>query len=95
MSAKVLLLVALVILTLSCMELPEWAGVYNDASNDFAIAPSKPALAGVASAQSTPQPRDWYVEKSVRTSGKITSAQGTLLFHDSSLLRELINIQRK
>ena len=45
MRGKVVLIIVFLILALPCMELPEWAGMYDDASNDFALAPSGPDLA--------------------------------------------------
>jgi hypothetical protein len=39
MRARLLFLVALIVLTLPCMEVPDWAGMTGDPSNDFAVSP--------------------------------------------------------
>ena len=41
MKVGLLLVVALVTLSLPCIELPECAGMYDDVSNDFIVAPSR------------------------------------------------------
>ena len=43
MRVGLFLIVALIALSLPCMELPELAGMYNDASNDFFVLPLRAA----------------------------------------------------
>ena len=37
MKVRLLLVVVLVSLSLPCIELPEWAGIFDDVSNDFVV----------------------------------------------------------
>jgi hypothetical protein len=41
MKVRLLLVVVLVSLSLPCIELPEWAGIFDDVSNDFIVVPSR------------------------------------------------------
>ena len=41
MKVRLLLVVVLASLSLACIELPEWAGIFDDVSNDFIVVPSR------------------------------------------------------
>ena len=41
MKVRLLLVVVLASLSLLCIELPEWAGIYDDVSNDFIVVASR------------------------------------------------------
>ena len=40
MRARLLLIITLVVVALPCMEVPDWAGITGDSSNDFVVSPT-------------------------------------------------------
>lgn len=62
MRVNLFLIVAIVALSLPCVELPEWAGMYDDASNDFVLLPSRVEAPIFATAGSTPRLRAGHVD---------------------------------
>jgi hypothetical protein len=95
MRVKFVLIVVLVILALPCMEIPEWAGMYDDASNDFVLAPSKTELAGDTVGRSATHLPARRVTRSSRMIAITASSISTLVSHETHLLPNLVNVQKK
>lgn len=94
MRVKFFLIVALVIFTLPCMELPAWAGMFDDASNDFVLAPSKRELAGHR-ARRVVRPRGSNESQRTLTVVITSIAAGNIGPVETHFLPDLVNVQRK
>jgi hypothetical protein len=94
MRVKFFLIVALVVFTLPCMEFPEWAGIYDDASNDFVLAPTRTELANNL-ARRIARPRRSNESPRTLTVAIAPTAIGNIAPIHTLFLPDLINIQRK
>ena len=94
MRVKFFLIVALVIFTLPCMEFPEWAGIYNDASNDFVLAPTRTELANNPARRIVRPRRSNEIQRTVTVMIAPTAIGNITPIH-AHLLPDLVNIQRK
>jgi len=94
MRVKFFLIVALVIFTLPCVELPAWAGMYDDASNDFVLAPSRRELAGHR-ARRVVRPQGSNESQRTLTVVITSIAVRNISPIETHSLPDLVNIQRK
>ena len=94
MRVRIFLIFALIILTMPCMELPEWAGMYDDASNDFVIAPAKTELPAHARPSATHLPAR-HVNRRTPTAATTTSFISASVPNETDFLSNLVAIQKK
>jgi hypothetical protein len=94
MRVKFFLIVALVIFTLPCMELPAWAGMFVDASNDFVLAPSRRELAGHR-ARRVLRPQGSNESRRILAVVITSIAVGNIGPSEAHFLPDLLNVQRK
>jgi len=92
MKAKFLFIVALVVLTLPCMEVTDWAGITADPSNDCAV-----SIGAMQASQTVPMARSVMTLKACRRTLGIAakSASTAILTHGAYFSPGLIGIQRK
>jgi hypothetical protein len=95
MRVGMFVIVALIALSLPCMELPELAGMYNDASNDFFVMPSRAERPVCAASVGAPH----FAEASLNLRGVSITLQSPFrcapIPHEARLVLNLISIQKK
>lgn len=95
MRVGVFLIIALIALSLPSMELPELAGMYNDASNDFFVMPSRAELPACAASVGAPH----FAETNLNLHGVSITFPSPLpcapIPHEARLVLNLISIQKK
>ena len=95
MRVGMFVVIALIALSLPCMELPELAGMYNDASNDFFVMPSRAERPVCTASAGVPH----FAESSLNLHGVSITLPSRFpcarIPHEARVVLNLISVQKK